>query len=144
MEPRVVEQAHALLFEIARRAQTVVELIDDEHERERLHIGAVLEMVNDALAQLVALDTRLRAPHDDRMAELDDSALGCSFCAKPQGEVGKLIGGPAVYICDQCITLCCDILELEPSDPARHAANDEDVEQGPPSSVRRTDAPPKG
>jgi ATP-dependent protease Clp ATPase subunit len=36
--------------------------------------------------------------------------LRCSFCAKSQEEVAKLIAGPGVYICEQCISLCNDIL----------------------------------
>jgi hypothetical protein len=35
---------------------------------------------------------------------------GCSFCGKPAPEVRKLIAGPGVYICDQCVDLCNDIL----------------------------------
>jgi hypothetical protein len=34
----------------------------------------------------------------------------CSFCAKPNTEVGRLIAGPGVYICDGCVDLCNDIL----------------------------------
>jgi ATP-dependent Clp protease ATP-binding subunit ClpX len=36
--------------------------------------------------------------------------LGCSFCGKSQDEVKKLIAGPTVYICDECIELCNDIM----------------------------------
>jgi len=36
--------------------------------------------------------------------------LSCSFCGKPQKEVRKLIAGPTVYICDECIRLCGDII----------------------------------
>lgn len=45
----------------------------------------------------------------------DDSKLKCSFCGKTQNQVRKLIAGPNVYICDQCIELCSEILyeELE-------------------------------
>jgi hypothetical protein len=46
----------------------------------------------------------------------------CSFCAKPSSEVGKVIAGPGVYICNECVELCQDILRAEqqkPSDPAR-------------------------
>ena len=39
--------------------------------------------------------------------------LCCSFCGKSQAEVKKLIAGPTVYICDQCIGLCNDILAEE-------------------------------
>lgn len=36
--------------------------------------------------------------------------LSCSFCDKPQNKVKKLIAGPAVYICDECVDLCLDII----------------------------------
>jgi hypothetical protein len=47
----------------------------------------------------------------------------CSFCAKPSTEVAKVIAGPGVYICDECIQLCGAILEQEqhkPSQPEAH------------------------
>ena len=37
----------------------------------------------------------------------------CSFCGKRRGEVRKLISGPRVFICDQCVMLCVDILQKE-------------------------------
>ena len=47
--------------------------------------------------------------------KMDDSATGlsCSFCGKSQKEVKKLIAGPTVYICDECIELCNDIIAEE-------------------------------
>jgi ATP-dependent Clp protease ATP-binding subunit ClpX len=39
--------------------------------------------------------------------------LNCSFCGKGQGEVKKLIAGPTVFICNECISLCTDILKEE-------------------------------
>ena len=39
--------------------------------------------------------------------------LRCSFCGKSQEEVEKIIAGPTVYICDECIDLCNDIIEEE-------------------------------
>ena len=42
-----------------------------------------------------------------------DSGLHCSFCGKGQREVKKLIAGPNVYICDECIQLCNDIIAEE-------------------------------
>jgi ATP-dependent Clp protease ATP-binding subunit ClpX len=41
------------------------------------------------------------------------SNLTCSFCAKTQEEVRKLVAGPGVYICDECVDLCNDILTEE-------------------------------
>ena len=40
-------------------------------------------------------------------------ALKCSFCGKSQKQVIKLIAGPGVYICDECIELCVEIVEEE-------------------------------
>src|ERR1017187_7834748 len=48
------------------------------------------------------------AKHDDRSGN-----LVCSFCGKSQDEVRKLIAGPTVYICDECIDLCNDIIAEE-------------------------------
>jgi ATP-dependent Clp protease ATP-binding subunit ClpX len=42
-----------------------------------------------------------------------DRILNCSFCAKPEPEVSKMIAGPGVYICDQCVRLCEDLLAQE-------------------------------
>ena len=43
----------------------------------------------------------------------ENSHLTCSFCGKSQDEVKKLIAGPTVYICDECIELCNDIIDEE-------------------------------
>jgi len=43
----------------------------------------------------------------------EDKTLYCSFCGKGQDEVRKLIAGPSVHICDECIELCNDILQDE-------------------------------
>jgi ATP-dependent Clp protease ATP-binding subunit ClpX len=45
----------------------------------------------------------------------DPTNLSCSFCGKSQREVKKLIAGPTVYICDECIELCNDIIAEEQS-----------------------------
>ncbi|MDY6782831.1 MAG: ClpX C4-type zinc finger protein, partial [Cyanobacteriota bacterium] len=42
-----------------------------------------------------------------------DSHLKCSFCGKSQEQVRKLIAGPGVYICDECVELCNEILDEE-------------------------------
>ena len=49
------------------------------------------------------------------MARIGDGAdlLKCSFCGKSQKQVKKLIAGPGVYICDECIELCNEIIEEE-------------------------------
>ena len=52
------------------------------------------------------------------MARIGDGGdlLKCSFCGKSQKQVKKLIAGPGVYICDECIDLCNEIIEEELSD----------------------------
>ena len=46
-----------------------------------------------------------------------DDKVRCSFCNKPQDQVRKLIAGPAgVYICDECIEICSEIMEDEYED----------------------------
>lgn len=47
------------------------------------------------------------------MAKLESESLKCSFCGKSQRQVKKLIAGPGVYICDECIDLCNEIIEEE-------------------------------
>jgi ATP-dependent Clp protease ATP-binding subunit ClpX len=41
------------------------------------------------------------------------NTLYCSFCGKSQHEVRKLIAGPTVFICDECVELCKDIIQEE-------------------------------
>jgi ATP-dependent Clp protease ATP-binding subunit ClpX len=45
-----------------------------------------------------------------------DKVLYCSFCGKSQNEVKKLIAGPSVFVCDECVDLCNDIIREESSD----------------------------
>ncbi|MCH8264446.1 MAG: AAA family ATPase, partial [Proteobacteria bacterium] len=52
---------------------------------------------------------------DDRHNKGDDTGklLYCSFCGKSQHEVRKLIAGPSVFVCDECVDLCNDIIREE-------------------------------
>lgn len=47
------------------------------------------------------------------MPKHEDTRLKCSFCGKSQDQVKKLIAGPGVYICDECVDLCNEILDEE-------------------------------
>jgi len=49
----------------------------------------------------------------DKSGKGDEKLLYCSFCGKSQDEVRKLIAGPAVYVCDECVELCNDIIRDE-------------------------------
>ena len=55
-----------------------------------------------------------------------EKLLYCSFCGKSQHEVRKLIAGPSVFICDECIELCNDIIreETQGGDAAKGAKSD--------------------
>jgi len=50
---------------------------------------------------------------DDKSKGKDEKLLYCSFCGKSQHEVKKLIAGPSVFICDECVDLCNDIIREE-------------------------------
>jgi len=50
---------------------------------------------------------------DKEIKSADGKILYCSFCGKSQHEVRKLIAGPSVYICDECVELCNDIIREE-------------------------------
>ncbi|QWD60996.1 ATP-dependent Clp protease ATP-binding subunit ClpX [Polynucleobacter sp. MWH-UH35A] len=50
---------------------------------------------------------------DTNTTNSTDKILYCSFCGKSQHEVKKLIAGPSVFICDECIDLCTDIIQEE-------------------------------
>ena len=47
------------------------------------------------------------------MENKENNKLSCTFCGKGQEDVRKLIAGPSVYICDECVDLCNDIIEEE-------------------------------
>jgi len=68
------------------------------------------------------------------MVKRDDNRLKCSFCGKTQDQVKKLIAGPEVYICDECVDLCNEILDEEFLD-----AKDSDEEK--PSAPAMSEVP---
>jgi ATP-dependent Clp protease ATP-binding subunit ClpX len=68
------------------------------------------------------------------MTKRDGSRLKCSFCGKTQDQVKKLIAGPEVYICDECVDLCNEILDEEFFD-------EKDKEQGDKPSKESTKIP---
>jgi ATP-dependent Clp protease ATP-binding subunit ClpX len=58
---------------------------------------------------------------DARGRHDDGKLLYCSFCGKSQHEVRKLIAGPSVFVCDECVELCNDIIREELEDRAERA-----------------------
>jgi hypothetical protein len=51
-----------------------------------------------------------------------DKPLHCSFCARDQHEVEKLVAGPGVFICGECVKLCLSFIEAKPDAPEVQAA----------------------
>ena len=70
----------------------------------------------------------------DNTENNDDKLLYCSFCGKNQNEVRKLIAGPSVYICNECIDLCNDIIKEEISETTK----DEDEHFPVPQEIKAT------
>jgi len=52
----------------------------------------------------------------------------CSFCLKPDNQVAKLVAGPGVYICDQCVDLCRQIISNPPFLPPRLTSWEEELD----------------
>jgi ClpX C4-type zinc finger len=46
-----------------------------------------------------------------------ETLINCSFCQKSKDEVAKLIAGPGAFICDECVGLCVEILQIESDKP---------------------------
>ena len=65
---------------------------------------------------------------DKKGSSSSEKVLYCSFCGKSQHEVKKLIAGPSVFICDECIELCNDIIRDEvPAEPAKLKTSKSDL-----------------
>jgi len=64
---------------------------------------------------------------DESNGKGDDKGklLYCSFCGKSQHEVKKLIAGPSVFICDECVDLCNDIIREEVQEAQGEAPSDQ-------------------
>ena len=63
----------------------------------------------------MAMSTVLRKALAGRRRKAGSAALFCSFCGKSQHEVRKLISGPGIYICEECVALCNEILASQAS-----------------------------
>jgi len=67
-----------------------------------------------------------------------DKVFHCSFCGKSQHEVRKLIAGPSVYVCDECVALCNDIINEESRDDKTAAPSDTLPRLPAPTEIRKT------
>ena len=70
-----------------------------------------------------------------------DAHLKCSFCGKSQDQVRKLIAGPGVYICDECIDLCNEILDEELIDNQAKLSNSSQVKKKLPTDTPQKSIP---
>ncbi len=70
----------------------------------------------------------------DKKGSSSEKTLYCSFCGKSQHEVKKLIAGPSVFICDECIELCNDIIREEV--PAEGAAGEPRTDLPTPADIK--------
>ena len=76
-----------------------------------------------------------------------DSHLKCSFCGKSQEQVRKLIAGPGVYICDECVELCNEILDEELMEnaagmtPSVARSPEKNQQKSPPPKIKFEDIP---
>ena len=71
---------------------------------------------------------------DESGTEEGAKLLYCSFCGKSQHEVRKLIAGPSVFVCDECVDLCNDIIREETQEdpaegPIRRLPNPEEIKE---------------
>ena len=74
----------------------------------------------------------------DKMGRQDNTSLMyCSFCGKSQHEVKKLIAGPSVFICDECVALCVDIIRDELEEDSRNTVGEFGSQLPTPREINR-------
>jgi hypothetical protein len=92
--------------------QAVTNFLDSKSTPKRSDIARQLLQIS------TALDETLRKAFGDKWEShiptfVESKLLTCSFCGKNQQEVRKLIAGPSVHICDECVKLCSGIMAEE-------------------------------
>jgi hypothetical protein len=96
--------------------QAVGKFLDSKSPPKRGEIARQLLQIGTALEE--TLKRAIGDDWDSHVPKFDDDARHpiCSFCSKSQAEVRKLIAGPSVHICDECVGLCKDIVAQEIDD----------------------------
>jgi ClpX C4-type zinc finger len=108
LRPGAVESWQAL----DRSFQGLLAALDDPdasfagHAAAYETVAAATDKVTEALANATSVDL----------------ATGCSFCGKPRPQLRRLIDGPGVYVCDECVALCVEILEEDIGESWREEA----------------------
>jgi hypothetical protein len=104
--------------------QSVGKFLDSKSAPKRGEIARQLFQIGSALEE--TLKKAMGDAWDAHVPRFDDGAKhsSCSFCGKNQNEVRKLVAGPSVHICDECVELCKNIVtqEVDPNDKANTKA----------------------
>ena len=82
-----------------------------------LGVHAEGETLDELCSKLPNVVSDLIEANQNQSGSKKTGTLYCSFCGKNQHEVPKLIAGPAVFICDECVDLCSEIVEKKTSNP---------------------------
>ncbi len=126
--PRTWRQRYAAEFLalLEQEALTPGELLDivrgalDAH---RLHLAQRSQAVHTGVAS--GISRRKSRERREWQVDRERDAMRCSFCGKSQNQVSRLIAGPHVYVCDECVGRCNQILAdygAKPPAAARHRA----------------------
>ncbi|VWB12242.1 ATP-dependent protease ATP-binding subunit ClpX [Burkholderia pseudomultivorans] len=67
-----------------------------------------------------------KVEYKERASPEESNTLHCSFCGKTHHEVQQLIAGPNVYVCDECVSLCNEIIAKQSEKDSALAANNSD------------------
>jgi len=71
------------------------------------------KLVKDKEDEKLEIPSFLRNQEEDHNKKEKSSTSYCSFCGKSQDEVRKMIAGPTVFICHECVDLCVEIIKEE-------------------------------
>ena len=99
----------ALLEEQPLTLGVVLDVVRGALDARGMRLGAASRRAN--MVQGTAANERNAASKGERSMTKGTKSLQCSFCGKSKDHVQRLIAGPGVYICDECITLCNGILK---------------------------------
>ncbi|EHK2737227.1 carboxylate--amine ligase [Salmonella enterica] len=100
------------------QAFRILEQLKDIIKNEGISPGNLLELARILHRHHCDINRALK-PKEDLKKEKptpDKNTLYCSFCGKSQFEISKLISAGRVFICDECVDQCCDIIYGDPPD----------------------------
>lgn len=95
---------------ITARADIVLTKIDDMSQNESAGRFDAVDLL--ALAKECRRARARESELEGQIEKPDEKTLSCGFCGKNQKEVAKLIAGPKVYICNECVSVCASLIPL--------------------------------